>query len=94
MNFKELSELISEQVFTLKRVLGNSAAPGRVIDQTKNILYNHVEEIEAALKYASEAEKKISILEVELGDAERELDELNKAGKKTAKKKATGDTNE
>lgn len=91
MDFKKLYETVSEQTFRLKRALGNSAVPGRAIEQTKNILYNNVEDIEAALKFASEASKKIEVLEVELADAERELDELNKQAKskKTTTKNKT-----
>lgn len=95
MDIKALYEKISEQNFRLKRVLGNSVAPGSMIEQTKNILYNNINDIEVALKYASEASKKIEILELELNDAERELDELNKAKKKTtAKKKPAEAVNE
>ena len=42
---------------------------------------------EGALKFAAEAGQKIQVLELELDDAERELDELTK--KTTQKKKAT-----
>ena len=94
MDIKALYEKISEQNFRLKRVLGNSSAPGGVIEQTKNILYNNTNDIEEALKYAVDAEKKIKVLELELSDAERELDELEKQSKKTtSKKKPTGNVN-
>jgi len=87
MEIKGLYEKISEQNFTLKRVLGNSAAPGAIIEQTKNILYNNIDAIEEALKYAVDAEKNIQVLEVELQNAEDELDALSKAKKATGKKK-------
>lgn len=87
MEIKGLYEKISEQNFTLKRVLGNSSAPGATIEQTKNILYNNIDAIEEALKYAVEAEKNIQVLEVELQNAEDELDALSKAKKATGKKK-------
>lgn len=87
MEIKGLYEKISEQNFTLKRVLGNSAAPGAIIEQTKNILYNNIDAIEEVLKYAVDAEKNIQVLEVELQNAEDELDALSKAKKATGKKK-------
>ena len=87
MEIKGLYEKISNQNFTLKRVIGNSAAPGAVIEQTKNVLYNNIDAIEEALKYAADAEGQIRVLEQELDDAEREIDELTKAGKKATGKK-------
>ena len=62
---------------------------GPVVD----ILFNNLDAIESALKYAADAEKQIKVLELELADAERELDEATK--KTTHKKtKATADANE
>lgn len=87
MDIKGLHAKISEQNFRLNRVLENSAAPGGAIEQTKNILYNNRDEIEQALKYAADAENTIRVLEQELSDAERELDELTKAPKKATGKK-------
>ena len=84
MTYKETYEKIREMAFTTRKGLANSAVRSRLIDQAKNILYNNLDDIEAALKFASEAEKQIQILELELKDAERELDELTK---KTAPKK-------
>lgn len=93
MDVKVLYEKISEQNFRLKRVLGNTSAPGGMIEQTKNVLYNNIDAIEEALKYASDAEKQIKVLELELSDAERELDEMkNKTISK--RKKATAEANE
>lgn len=93
MDVKVLYEKISEQNFRLKRVLGNTSAPGGMIEQTKNVLYNNIDAIEEALKYASDAEKQIKVLELELSDAERELDEMkNKTIPK--RKKATTEANE
>ena len=91
MDIKAIYGKISEQNFRLKRVLENSSAPGSTIEQTKNILYNNIDEIEAALKYAAEAEKKIQVLELELSDAEREIDELSKPTKKATTKKKVGE---
>ena len=83
--YKELYEKIRDVAFTTRRALANTAAPASHIERAKNVLYNNMDAIEDALKYASEAEKQIQLLEVELADAERELDE---ATKKTTKKKA------
>ena len=93
MDVKVLYEKISEQNFRLKRVLGNTSAPGGMIEQTKNVLYNNIDAIEEELKYASDAEKQSKVLELELSDAERELDEMkNKTIPK--RKKATTEANE
>ena len=93
MDVKVLYEKISEQNFRLKRVLGNTSAPGGMIEQTKNVLYTNIDALEEALKYASDAEKQIKVLELELSDAERELDEMkNKTIPK--RKKATTEANE
>lgn len=89
MDIKALYQKISEQNFRLRRVLGNTNAPGAAIEQTKNVLYNNAAAIEEALAYAADAEKKIQILEVELDDAERELDEKDKLIKELSEKKTT-----
>ena len=100
MDIKELYIKISDQNFRRKRVIANTAAPGAVIEQTKNILYNNVDAIEEALKFAAEAEQKIAVLETELNDAERELKEQDErikeltATKTTSKKKPAGARNE
>ncbi len=95
MEFKELYEKVRSQNFKMKRALGNTAAPGAMIEQTKNILYNNIDEIEAALKYAAEAASTIQVLELELNDAERELDEIKKPAAKTSRKKtASAEANE
>lgn len=85
MNYKELYEKIRDMAFTTRKGLANSAARGRLIEQAKNILYNNMDAIEGALAFAAEAVKQIQVLELELADAERELDELSK--KTTHKKK-------
>lgn len=85
--FKALYEEISETAFRTRRGIANTAAPMRFVETAKNVLYNNMDAIEEALKYAAEASQKIRVLEVELADAERELDEaLSK--KTTPKKKA------
>ena len=100
MEIKELYTKISDQNFRRKRVIANTSAPGAVIEQTKNVLYNNVDAIEEALKFAAEAEQKIAVLETELNDAERELKEQDErineltATKTTGKKKPAGARNE
>lgn len=92
MEIKELYEKIRDNAFTMRRGLANSVSHSQIIERMKNILYNNLTEIEAALKYASEAADKIKILELELDDAERELDELTKkTTHKTSKKTPTSD---
>ena len=85
-DLKELYEKIRDIAFSTRRAIENTATPGRHIDIAKNVLYNNMDAIEYALKYAAEAEKKIKVLELELSDAERELDEMTK--KTTPRKKA------
>ncbi len=102
MDIKGLYEKISDQNFRMKRGIANSVNHGAYYEQTKNLLLNNADAIEEALKYAMEAEKNIQVLELELKDAERELDEKDKliaeltaAGKKTTgKKKPSGPSGE
>lgn len=92
MEYQELYEKIRDVAFETRNAVANTAAPGRYVERAKNILYNNMDAIEDALKYAAEASKKIQILELELDDAERELDELTKkTTHKTSKKTPTSD---
>jgi len=86
MELKELYEKIRSQNFNMRKGISNSVNHTPFIEQTKNVLFNNTDAIEEALKYAVEAEQKIQILEVELNDAEAEIDELT-AKKTTAKNK-------
>ena len=93
MEIKELYEKIRDNSFSMRKGMSNTTNHAPYIERMKNVLFNNLTEIEAALKYASEASKQIEVLELELSDAERELDELNK--KTTQKKtKATKRENE
>ena len=100
MEIKGLYDQLSEHQFHLRRALANTVAHTPHIEQAKNILYNNFDNIVDALKYAVEAEEKIKILELELNDAERELDEKDQQIKEltnkktTSKKKAFGQTSE
>lgn len=84
MEIKELYEKIRDNSFSMRKGMSNTTNHAPFIERMKNVLFNNLTEIEAALKYASEASKQISLLELELSDAERELDELSK---KTTQKK-------
>ena len=84
MSRKELYEKIRDNSFNMRKAISNTAVHTPYIERMKNVLYNNLSEIEDALKYAAEAEKQIQVLELELADAERELDE---ATKKTTQKK-------
>ena len=90
MEIKELYEKIRSQNFNMRKGMANSVNHTQFIEQTKNVLFNNTDAIEEALKYAVEAEQQIRLLEVELNDAEAEIDELTakKTTQKT-KKKAT-----
>lgn len=88
-DYKELYEKIRDMAFAVRNGIANTAAPMRFVEQAKNVLYNNMDGIEAALKFAADAQDQIKVLELELSDAERELDELTK--KTTTKKKPKAD---
>ena len=103
----ELYKKIREQNFQLRRARDNGVSQGPIVEQTKNILLNNIDDIENAIKVAADSADKISLLEMELDDAERELDEKdaaikelqaqleNPTGKKTtAKKRPSGAASE
>lgn len=77
--------------FATRRAIGNTAAHGGYIERAKNVLYNNMDAIEDALRYAASAAKQMEIMEVELADAEREIDELTKKTTQKKKTKATAD---
>ena len=93
MTYKELYEKIRDYAFTARKNIENGILVTRQVETMKNVLYNNLEDIEAALKFAAEAEEKMLLLETELDDAERELDEKDdeikklKAGSGTKKTK-------
>ena len=90
-NYQETYEKIRDIAFVTRRAIGNTAAPGGHIERAKNVLYNNMDAIEDALRFAASAAKQIEILEVELADAEREIDELTKKTTQKKKAKATAD---
>ena len=89
MDIKALYDKIHEQAFNLRRGLSNSVNHAAFITQTKNVLYNNLDAIEEALKFAEDAERQIKILEIELNDAERELDEKDQQIKELTAEKTT-----
>ena len=90
-NYQETYEKIRDIAFVTRRAIGNTAAPGGHIERAKNVLYNNMDAIEDALRFAASAAKQIEILEVELADAERDIDELTKKTTQKKKAKATAD---
>ena len=92
VEIKKLYEKIRDNSFSMRRGMSNSVAHGPIVERMKNILYNNLPEIEEALKFASEAADQIMVLEVELADAEHELDEMTK--KTTQKKTKAKDADE
>jgi len=93
MEIKELYEKIRSASFAMRKGISNSNNHGPFREQMKNVLFNNLDDIESALKFASECSKKIEVLELELDDAERELDELTKKTTPKSKKKSV-DSNE
>lgn len=89
MDMKALYEEIRSAAFTTRRAIANTAAPMSYVERMKNILYNRMDEIEDALKYAAEAADKIIVLETELDDAEREITEKEQIIKELSEKKTT-----
>lgn len=98
MDIKGLYTKLSEQQFNMRRGIANSVNHAAFYEQTKNVLLNNFDDIVEALKYAADAESKMKVLELELSDAERELDEKDKLIKelesKTTNKKKSGLKNE
>jgi len=94
VNYQELYEKIRDMAFATRRALTNSAAISGHIERAKNTLYNNMDAIEEALKFAAEADKQIKLLELELSDAERELDELTKQKTTPKPKKQKAATDE
>lgn len=94
MDIKGLYEKLRDAQFNMNKAISNTMNHGPHYEQMKNILLNNLDGIVEALKYAVDAEQKIQILEIELNDAEAEIDELT-ANKTTAKnkKKATAENN-
>lgn len=90
MDIKALSTKISDYAFSFRKAMANGVMVNRQIESAKNVLYNNFDAIEEALKYAADAEEKIKVLELELNDAEREIDELEKKLKALEPKKTTG----
>lgn len=92
---KELYEKIRDAAFNCRKAISNGIMTNQNVERMKNILYNNLDGIEEALKFAAEAEGKIKVLEVELADAESELDEKTKElramGGKGRKKTANGE---
>lgn len=77
MTIKELYEKISDQQFTMNRGIANSVNHAAFYEQMKNVLLNNLDAIVDALKFATNAEQQINVLNVELNDAERELTEMD-----------------
>lgn len=74
-DYKELYEKIRDMAFAVRNGIANTAVPMRFVEQAKNVLYNNMDGIEEALKFAMDAEKKIKVLEVEIESADAELQE-------------------
>ena len=83
-DFNDLYEKVRDNSFAMRKGMSNTQNHAPYIERMKNVMYNNLAGIEAGLKYAADAAKQIALLELELADAERELDELNK---KTTQKK-------
>lgn len=73
MDYVKLYEAVRDEAFAYRRAVGNVAFPAPYMERMKNTLFNHLDEIEAALKFASEAQKQIDVLTVEIESADAEL---------------------
>ena len=89
MNIAELNKKITDQAFMLEKAKANGVMVNQEVERTKNILFNNMNGIIEALKYAQDAEKKINLLTVEIDSADAELqekdDEINALKKAVAK---------
>lgn len=88
----ELRKKIDGQVFQYKHAVSNGIMVNRVLEQTKNVLFNNMDEIAEALKLAEDAEKRIAELQANVDFAEAELrdmdDEIKKLRNAAASKPA------
>ena len=60
--FSKLYNEIRDVLFTVRNGIANTAVPQRFVEMAKNVLFNNMDDIEAALKFASEASKQIEVL--------------------------------
>lgn len=90
METKELIEKLNEQEFKLKKARANGVMVMQETERMKNLLVNNCDAIIDVLTRAEKLEQEVAVLNMELDDAERELDEAKKGAevKKTAKNKA------
>lgn len=90
MEIKELREKLSEQAFKLKKARANGTMVMQETERMKNLLVNNCDAIVEALTRVEKLEQEVAVLNMELDDAERELDEAKKdtpVKKTTVKKK-------
>ena len=89
MEIKELREKLEAQAFRLKKAQASGAMVNQETERMKNVLVNNFEAIIDVISKAEKMEQEIAILNMELDDAERELDDAKKepVKKTTAKKK-------
>lgn len=75
MDIKKLNGEISNAKYNYQKALSDGFTITRSRESLRNVLENSLDEILEALAFAENAEEKTQLLEVELADAERELDE-------------------
>lgn len=92
--YNDIYEKVRDTAFETRRGISNSSNPMSYVERAKNVLYNNMQAIEDGLKFAAGAEKQIQILELELADAEREIDELTKPKTTQKNKKAPAKADE
>lgn len=78
MDTKELREMLLAQNGKLVQVMAGGAKQMEAKERMKNLLFNYKDDIFAALLSTQKLEEDVKLLELELADAERELDELTK----------------
>ena len=78
MDTKELRTMLVSQNNKLVQVMAGAGKQADAKERMKNLLFNFKDDIIAALLNTQKLEEDVKLLELELADAERELDELTR----------------
>lgn len=75
MEIQQLASKLSDAQFELKVAIAHGAKINQAKESLRNVLQNNIDEILKALDFAAKAEQQIKVLEVEIANADSELDE-------------------